>query len=204
MTGGPEAKRLLRRQLRRWRRRLGPISPAAVAVVFLAVCAALLSMYALRKADDVPAAYPTSKISAPVASSVAPAVAAPALRMPTSAIGNPIRDKDIEFLVGSIKPLGGTPASPKAFQVVSVTMTNTGVSPWQVDVSGQRLVDDQGHDYPADIALSGQLSNGIAMVLKPGAAGTMNIAFAAPTGVKPATVVLRAGPQTPGVAVTLK
>jgi hypothetical protein len=191
MTGGPEAKRLLHRQLRRWRRRLGPISPAAVVVVFLAVCAALLSIYAISKADDVPAAAPS-------------AVAAPEPLMATSTIGNPIRDKDIEFLVGSIKPLGGTPASPKAFQVVSVTMTNTGVSPWQVDVSGQRLVDDQGHDYPADIALSGQLSNGVAMVLKPGAAGTMNIAFAAPTGVKPAAVVLRAGPQTPGVAVTLK
>jgi hypothetical protein len=32
----------------------------------------------------------------------------------------------------------------------------------------------------------------------------MSIAFAAPIGVKPAAVVLREGPLTPGVAVTLK
>jgi hypothetical protein len=167
------------------------------------VCTVLLSIYTIRKTDDIPAYIPAAVPTSTIAAS-APALPPPAPPMVTSAMAKPARDKDIEFLVGSIHPLAGAPASPGAFQVVSVTMTNRGTAPWQVDLTDQRLVDDQGHSYPADTAQSGRLNNGVSTVLNPGHFSTMNIAFAAPSGVKPATVLLREGPQTPGVAVTLK
>jgi hypothetical protein len=208
MTGGPAARELLYRQSKRWQRRLGRITPGAVLVAVLAVCTVALSIYTIKKTggerDGIPAAAPISTITAPAAPPPAPAAPPPAPPMPTSAMAKPIRDKDIEFLVGSIKPLEGTPPSPGTFQVVSVRMTNTGTSPWQADLTDQRLIDDQGHAYPPDTALSGRLNNGAATVLNPGRFWTMSIAFAAPIGVKPAAVVLREGPLTPGVAVTLK
>jgi hypothetical protein len=200
---GAAVSELLDSQSKRWRRRLGSISPGAVLVAVLGVCTVLLCIYTIRKTDDIPAYIPAAAPTSTIAAS-APALPLPAPPMVTSAMAKPVRDKDIEFLVGSIQPLAGAPASPGAFQVVSVTMTNTGTAPWQVDLTDQRLVDDQGHDYPPDTALSGQLNNGVSTVLKPGHFWTMSIAFAAPIGIKPAAVVLREGPLTPGVAVALK
>ncbi|MCB0947881.1 MAG: DUF4352 domain-containing protein [Mycobacterium sp.] len=169
------------------RRRRHFLFAGALLAAVLAGCAVLIAILASRadqQSFDIPtAADPTA----------------------TTEVGKPIRDEQIQFLVQSIHPLPTPPGAPaEDIQVVDLQVTNTGSSPQSVSIGDQTMIDDRGHDYHADPVISSQLNSPDgAISLQPGETASMSIPFDAPIDARPAVIVLRAGPSTPGVAVTL-
>ncbi len=103
----------------------------------------------------------------------------------------------------SIQPLEASPgAQAGSIQVVKVGLLNTGDSPQLVSFDDQRLLGDQGREFPPDPELLPQLNSGkVAALLPPGGEATVTIPFALPTNTEPVAIALHAGPQIPGVAV---
>lgn len=172
---------------RRLRRRRLILAGGALAAT-LAVCGVLIGIVTSRLHDqsvEVPTgANPTATVT----------------------MDKPISDGPIEFLVESVKPLEVAPDAPaEQFQVLTLKLTNTGPSTQSVSPSDQVLIDDRGHEYHLDPVMASHLNDDQgAIELQSHAIATMELPFDVPADAVPMSVVLHAGPLTPGVAVTLR
>lgn len=173
-------------------RKSGP-SLSAAAMGALAIClvtVAALLFISLEEHDKS-----IEQRAAAVESSPTPAAA-------SSNTATPFVDGQIQFLVQSIQPFGAPPAQGELIQVVEVRLANMGSSPQLVRFNDQRLLGDQGREFPPDSVLLMELNNGKeAVLLPPGGNATVWIPFVLPIGTEPVAVEFHAGPQIGGVAL---
>lgn len=172
------------RRSQRKRRRFILAGSALAAIVVALAALMIFRTIDQREAIDTPAAEPPTA---------------------TAAMGKPLRDGQIEFLVESIRSLEVSPGPPPvSVQVATVRITNRGSSSHRVAIDDQVVIDDHGHTHHADPLISDNLNDDQDVVsLEPGATTTMRIPVNVAPDAQPTAAVLHAGPFTPGVEVAL-